>query len=72
MKSTCWDTRATDSIIKSDQKDTEASITHVFDNINHSQEIFGIDIWGAVICSLGHDRKHMLMILPTISRPGFT
>ena len=26
MKSTCWDTRATDSIIKSDQKDTEASI----------------------------------------------
>ena len=26
MKSTCWDTRATDSIIKSDQKDTEGSI----------------------------------------------
>ena len=26
MKSTCWDTRATDSIIKSGQKDTEASI----------------------------------------------
>ena len=25
MKSTCWDTRATDSIIKSGQKDTEAS-----------------------------------------------
>ena len=27
MKSTCWDTRATDSIIKSAQKDTEASVT---------------------------------------------
>ena len=26
MKSTFWDTRATDSIIKSGQKDTEASI----------------------------------------------
>ena len=26
MKSTFWDTRATDSIIKSSQKDTEASI----------------------------------------------
>ena len=26
MKSKCWDTRATDSIIKSGQKDTEASI----------------------------------------------
>ena len=26
MKSTCWDTRAMDSIIKSGQKDTEASI----------------------------------------------
>ena len=26
MKSTCWDTRATDSIIKSGQKDTEESI----------------------------------------------
>ena len=26
MKSTCWDTHATDSIIKSGQKDTEASI----------------------------------------------
>ena len=29
MKRTCWDTRATDSIIKSGQKDTEASITHI-------------------------------------------
>ena len=26
MKSVCWDTRATDSIIKSGKKDTEASI----------------------------------------------
>ena len=26
MKSTCWDTRATDSIINSGQKDTEASM----------------------------------------------
>ena len=26
MKSTCWDARATESIIKSGQKDTEASI----------------------------------------------
>ena len=26
MKSMCWDTRATDSIIRSGQKDTEASI----------------------------------------------
>ena len=29
MKSTCWDTRAADQIIKSGQKDTEASI-HIF------------------------------------------
>ena len=27
MKSTCWDTGATDAIIKSGQKDTGASIT---------------------------------------------
>ena len=30
MKSTCWDTRATDSLIKSGQKDTEASIPSIF------------------------------------------
>ena len=30
MECTCWDTRATDSIIKSDQKDTEASMTLFF------------------------------------------
>ena len=32
-------------------------VTHVFDNSNISQEIFAIDSWRAVICSLGHDRK---------------
>ena len=46
-------------------------VTHVFDNGNLSQEMFAIDTWGAVICSLGHGRKHMLAILPTIWRPGF-
>ena len=46
-------------------------VTHVFDNSNLSKEIFAIDTWGAVICSLGHGRKHMLTILPTIWRPGF-
>ena len=44
-------------------------VTHVFDSSNLSQEIFAIDTW-AVICSLGHGRKHMLTILPTIWRPG--
>ena len=39
-------------------------LTHVFDNSNLSQEIFAIDTWGAVICSLGHGWKHLL-------RPGF-
>ena len=29
---------------------------------------FAIDTWGAVICSLGHGRKYMLMILPTLRR----
>ena len=46
-------------------------VTHVFNNSNLSQEIFAIDTWGAVICSLGHGRKHMLTILPTMWRPGF-
>ena len=44
---------------------------YVFDNSNLSQEIFAIDTWGAVICSLGQGRKHMLTIPPTICRPGF-
>ena len=47
-------------------------ITHVFDNSNLSQEIFAIDTWRAVICSLGHGRKHMLTILPTIWRLGLS
>ena len=39
VKSTCWDTRATDSIIKSEQKDTDASITQLTgtDNYRTSQ-----------------------------------
>ena len=47
-------------------------IMYVFDNSNLLQEIFAIDTWRAVICSLGYGRKHMLTILPTIWRPGFT
>ena len=47
-------------------------VTYVFDNSNLSQEMFAIDTWGAVICSLGHGRKHMLTILPTIWRPGLS
>ena len=45
-------------------------VTHVFDNSNLSQEIFAIDTWRAVICSLGHGRRHMLTIFPTTWRPG--
>ena len=29
-------------------------VMHVFDNSNLSYEIFAIDTWGAVMCSLGH------------------
>ena len=47
-------------------------VTHVFADSNLSQETFTIDTWGAVICSLGHGRKHMLTILPFIWRPGLT
>ena len=46
-------------------------VTHVFDNSNLSQEIFAIDTWASVICSLGYGRKHMLMIFLTVWRPGF-
>ena len=46
-------------------------VIHVFDNSNLSQEIFVIETWGAVTCSLGHGRKHMLRILPTMWRPSF-
>ena len=45
-------------------------VTHVLGNSNLSREVFAIDTWGAVICSLGHGRKHMLRILPTTWRPG--
>ena len=41
-----------------------------FDNSNLSEETFAINTWGAVISSLGHGRKHMLTIPPTIWRPG--
>ena len=34
MKSTCWDTRATDPIIKSGQSDTEVSIQCIKFNIS--------------------------------------
>ena len=47
-------------------------VTHVFDDSNLSRENFAIDTWGAVICFLGQSRKHMLTILPTIWRPGFS
>ena len=47
-------------------------VTHVFDNSNLSQEIFAIDTWRAVICSLGHGRKHMLTILPRAGGAGPT
>ena len=49
-------------------------VTNVFDNNNLSQEIFAIETCGAVICSLGRFRKHMLMILrlygDQASKPG--
>ena len=41
-------------------------VTHVFGNSNLSQEIFAMDAGKAIIHSLGHGRKHMLAILPTI------
>ena len=44
-------------------------VMHAFDNRDLSQEIFAIDTLAAVICSLGHGRKHMLAILPTTWRP---
>ena len=46
MKRTCWDTRATDSIIKSGQKDTEASITGIFSLGRGGKEVsaFGLPL----------------------------
>ena len=55
---------------RSDQKAVFHMLTHVFDNSDFSQEIFAIDTWRAVICSLGHGRKHMFTILTTIWRLG--
>ena len=46
-------------------------VTHVFENSNLSQQMFAIDTWRAVIYSLGHGRKHMLAILPTILRQAY-
>ena len=45
-------------------------VMYVVYNSNLSKEIFAIDTQRAVICSLGHGRKYMLTILPTIWRPG--
>ena len=64
-------TRLTVRIIGAIKRQFFHMVTHVFDNSNLSQEIFAIDTWGAVICFLGHGRKHMLTILPTVWRPGF-
>ena len=62
-------TRLTVRIIGVIKRQLFHTVTHVFDSSNLSQEIFAIDTWGAVICSLGHGRKHMLTILPTIWSP---
>ena len=61
------------TVSEDNRRDQEAvfhMVTHVFDNGNLSQEIFAVDTWRAVKCSLGHGRKHMRTILPTIWRPG--
>ena len=59
-------TRLSVRIIGVIKKQLFLMVTHVFDNSNLSQEIFAIDTLGEVMCSLGHGRKHMLTILPTI------
>ena len=65
-------TRLSVRIIEAIKTQLFRMVTHVFDNSNLSQEIFAIDTWRAVICSLGHGRKQMLTILPTIWRSGFS
>ena len=65
-------TRLSVRIIGTIKRQSFHMVTHVFDNSNLSQEVFAIDTWGAVICSLGHGRKHMLTILANIWRPGFS
>ena len=47
-------TRLSVRIIGAIKKQFFHMVTHVFGNRNLSQEIFAIDTWGAVICSLGH------------------
>ena len=62
------------TLSEDNRSDSEAvfhTVMHVFDNSNLSQEIFAIDAWGGVICSLRHGRKYILTILPAIWRPGF-
>ena len=63
-------TRLSERIMGAIKRQFLHMVTHVFDNSNLSQEIFAINVWGDVICSLGHGRKDMLTILPTIWRPG--
>ena len=45
-------------------------VTHAFDNNNLSQEIFAIDTWGAVICSLGPGRLGLVSIKPGLHIVG--
>ena len=46
-------------------------VAHVFDNGSLSQ-VFAMDTWRAVIYSLGRGPKHMLVILSTSWRTGFS
>ena len=63
-------TRHSVRIIRAVKRKFFHMVTNVSDNSNLSQEIFAIYTWRAVICYLGHGRKQMLMILPTILRPS--
>ena len=64
-------TRLSVRIIEAIKRQFFNMVMHVFDNSNLSQKIFAIDTWRAVVCSLGHGRKHMLTIPPTKLRQGF-
>ena len=57
-------TRLSVRIIRAIKRQFFHMVTHVFDNSNLLQEIFAIDTSRAVICFLGHGRKHM-------PKPGF-
>ena len=61
-------TRLSVRIIRSNKRQFFHIVAHISDNSNLSQEIFAIDTWGAVICSLGHGDNPMRT---TIWRPGF-